>query len=394
MEQLFEAALVVITLLLFLLWLLKQFLDARTREIQALRLEQSAQAREEQRMQERLGVLTGATTDALVLLDSSLHITFMNQPARALFGLEEAVGFRLDELSFARPLEPLAEQALEHGEVIGQTLVKGDRTFDARIFPLKRETGGGALVRLSEITELQRLGRARRDFVANISHELRTPVASLQLLADTFSLDTLKDERVSRDLLNKLRAQIDVLRQLTDELMDLALIESGQAPVKLEDTSALELAELAVERLRPMAELKNVTLELRVPGELRVLADVQGIRKVLGNLVHNAIKFTAPGGRVEVSAHRQGEDVEFAVADNGCGIAAADLPRIFERFYKADRARARANGELRGTGLGLAIARHMVEAHGGAIRVESVEGKGSTFYFTLPAGKAVPQTDQ
>jgi two-component system phosphate regulon sensor histidine kinase PhoR len=264
-------------------------------------------------------------------------------------------------------------------------LLKGERAFDARVRAIGKGAHGGALIGLNEITELQRLGRARREFVANISHELRTPVTSLQLLAETISSDGLVDKSLSQELLGKMRAQIDLLHQLTDELMDLSLIESGQAPIKLVEVRAMDLVDEAVEPLRPQAERKGITLNVSIPADVDVLADPQGIRKVLTNLLHNAIKFTNAPGCVEVRAQRRGDNVEFAISDTGIGIPAADLPRIFERFYKVDRARARGQGELRGTGLGLAIAKHIVEAHGGRIRAESQEGKGSTFYFTLPS---------
>lgn len=385
MERLFEAAIIVITLLLFLIWLLKQFLDARRRELDSTRRELRTLEQEQQREHERLTALTDVTSDGLILLDADARVVFMNDAAKSFFGVSDGLGFRLDELSWAYDLQPLVDQVMRHGEAIGQTLVKGERSFAARVRPLHTGANGGALIGLSEITELQKLGRARRDFVANISHELRTPVTSLQLLSDTISEETLKDERFTLELLGKIRAQIDVLHQLTDEMMDLALIESGQAPIKLVETHALELAEEALGPLRPQAERKGIALGLEVPPDLLVLADPQGIRKVLGNLVHNAIKFTNPGGRIKIRAQARGDNVEFAVEDNGCGIAAKDLPRIFERFYKTDRARARGQGDLHGTGLGLAIAKHIVEAHGGRIWAESFEGKGSTFYFTFPA---------
>ncbi len=385
MESLFYAAIVVIALLLFVIWLLKRFLDARRRELESTARKLRDLEQEQQREHEQLTALTDVTSDGLILLDADTRVVFMNDAAKSLFRVSDGLGFRLDELSWAYDLQPLVDQVMRYGEAIGQTLVKGERSFAARVRPLHAGANGGALIGLSEITELQKLGRARREFVANISHELRTPVTSLQLLSDTISEETLKDEPFTLELLGKIRAQIDLLHQLTDEMMDLALIESGQAPIKLVETHAVELADEAVGPLRPQAERKGIALGLDVPADLFVLADPQGIRKVLGNLVHNAIKFTNTGGHIRIRAQARGDNVEFAVEDNGCGIAAKDLPRIFERFYKADRARARGQSELHGTGLGLAIAKHTVEAHGGKIWAESVEGKGSTFYFTLPA---------
>lgn len=384
METLFEASIVVITLLLSFIWLMKQFLDSRARELESTRRELGELTQAARSEHERLTALTDITSDGLILLDPDSTVIFMNDSAKSLFGVRDGLGLRLDELSWARELQPTVDQVLQHGETIGHTLVRGERTFAARVRPLRSDPRGGVMIGLNEITELQKLGRARREFVANISHELRTPVTSLNLLAETLSAETLADGKLALEMIGKMRAQIDLLHQLTDELMDLALIESGQAPIKLVEMHACKLVSEALSPLMPQAERKGISPRLLVPEDLFVLADPEGMRKALGNLIHNAIKFTNPGGRVEIRAKAHGDNVEFAVEDTGCGIAPKDLPRIFERFYKADRMRARAQGELRGTGLGLAIAKHTVEAHGGRIWAESAEGKGSTFYFTLP----------
>lgn len=384
MEQLFEAAIVVVTLLLAVIGVGKYLYDARRAELDGVRRELQALNADYTRQNERLGALMGVTSDALLLLGADERIAFMNQSARALFGVREGVGLRLDELGWPGELDPWVEQAKRYDETLGHTLVHDERTFAARIRPLHSGAERGILIGLVEVTELQRLGRSRREFVANISHDLRTPVTTLQLLSDTLSRDALENRDFTRDLVEKMRAQIDLLRQLTNELMDLALIESGQAPIKLERTSAADLVREAREPLQPQMERKQIQWTSTVSDDLRVLADAPAIRKVLANLMHNAIKFTNPGGKIDVRARAAGESVEFIVQDTGCGIAPEELPRIFERFYKVDRARARQPGEVRGTGLGLAIAKHMVEAHGGQIRAESVQGQGSTFIFTLP----------
>jgi two-component system phosphate regulon sensor histidine kinase PhoR len=277
----------------------------------------------------------------------------------------------------------------EGTEIASQTIVKDERAFQVRATAFGKANRRGVLLTLTEITELQRLGRARREFVANISHELRTPVATLQLLGETIATQGIADPQLLRDLLDKMRAQIDLLKQLTDELMDLALIESGQAPIRLVNLVAVDLINETLAPLRVQAERKEITLETFVPPDMQVLADPLAVRKILGNLTHNALKFTPRGGRVTLRATwcNEGRDVQIAIQDTGIGISPQDLARIFERFFKVDRSRARAEGELRGTGLGLAIAKHMVEAHGGKIWAESAPGKGSTFYFTLPSGE-------
>ena len=334
---------------------------------------------------ELLNTLRHVTTDGFIWLDSDAHIMFVNDAARTLLSLEDGVGKSLHEMAWGSELEPLVHQVqMGKSEAVDQILTKDERAFAVHVQPVGAEPQRGVLIRANEITELQRLGRARRDFVANISHELRTPVTSLQLLLDTITEETLTDKKFALSLLGKMHLQIDLLRQLTDELMDLAMIESGQAPIKLVETRAEELVREAADPLRPQAELKGIRLSTSVDSSSMVLADPQAIRKVLGNLIHNAIKFTHSGGQVEIRVSPSGENIQFSVSDTGIGIPANDLPRVFERFYKVDRARARGADGLRGTGLGLAIAKHIVGAHGGNIWAESVEGKGSTFSFTLP----------
>jgi two-component system phosphate regulon sensor histidine kinase PhoR len=275
------------------------------------------------------------------------------------------------------------------GGVVSQTVVRGERAFTVRAVYFKDVEERGALLGIAEVSELQRLGRVRREFVANISHELRTPVTSLLLLSETLNQDVLHDKALMTDIMTKMRAQVELLKQLTDELMDLALIESGQAPIRLVTVFASELINDSLAALRPQIERKRITLETHIPPDMEVLADPQAIRKVINNLTHNALKYTPDHGHITVRAvwKNDGADVEISIQDDGIGIPAKDLPRIFERFYKVDRARTRAQGDLRGTGLGLAISRHIVEAHGGKIWAESSEGKGSTFYFTLPSGE-------
>ena len=181
-------------------------------------------------------------------------------------------------------------------------------------------------------------------------------------------------------MLSKIGVEVDALSQLARELLDLAMIESGQMPLKLQRTDLHDLAQAQIERFTPQAHQKQQTLVLDIPPGTCALADGEMIGRVLSNLLHNACKFTPSGGRVSVSAHLDNDNVTVSVTDTGPGIPPEDLARIFERFYKVDRARGQS-----GTGLGLAIARHIVEGHGGRIWAESSLGHGATFRFTLPA---------
>ncbi len=250
----------------------------------------------------------------------------------------------------------------------------------AIITPLEAGEAPRCLVMIQDLTQLRWLENVRRDFVSNISHELRTPLASLKAVIETLRGGALEDTFATQHFLDRAETEVDDMTQIVQELLELARVESGKAPLRIAPVSVQEILVTPVERLQPQAERAGLSLKIELPPELpHVSADGERIQQVVTNLVHNAIKFTEPEGQITVSAEAVGDNVIFAVADTGVGIPAEDVPRIFERFYKADRARSGG-----GTGLGLAIAKHIVEAHGGHIWVDSVEGKGSTFYFSLP----------
>ncbi|HZQ07236.1 MAG TPA: ATP-binding protein [Anaerolineae bacterium] len=388
-DFLLGAAILVIVALLFLLWRLTRQIKSQNQTTRALEARVILLERDRDVLDEQLKAFTRATSDGIVQVDTNGYVIYMNDTARSLLEAANGLEKPLREVGWGYDLQRLVSQVLsEGGESVSQTLVKGERAFSVRAVAIGNQGERGALVGIAEVTELQRLGRVRREFVANISHELRTPVTSLQLLADTINEDVLNNKPLLDDLLNKMRAQVDLLKQLTDELMDLALIESGQAPIKLVSLFVVDLVNDALVALRPQAERKSISIKTQIPPDMEVLADAQAIRKVISNLTYNAIKYTPNGGHITIHAEwrNEGADVEISIHDTGIGIPQKDLPRIFERFYKVDRARTRAQGE-RGTGLGLAISKHIVEAHGGKIWVESTEGQGSSFYFTLPSGE-------
>jgi two-component system phosphate regulon sensor histidine kinase PhoR len=216
--------------------------------------------------------------------------------------------------------------------------------------------------------------------VANISHELRTPLASIRLLVDTLQAGALANPTLASDMLSKINSEVDALSQLARELLDLAMIESGQMPFRLASTSLLDLAQEQVGRFSPQAQQKRLAITVDIPPDLCALADGEMLARVLTNLLHNALKFTPPDGRIDIDARKESENVVVSVADTGPGIPREELARIFERFYKVDRARGQS-----GTGLGLAVARHIIEGHGGRIWAESEPGHGATLRFTLPA---------
>jgi two-component system phosphate regulon sensor histidine kinase PhoR len=241
---------------------------------------------------------------------------------------------------------------------------------------------GGALLVLHDVSELRLLRTVRRDFVANVSHELRTPLAAIRLLVDTLEAGALDEADVAPGFVHRIGVEADQLIQMVTELLELSRIESGQLPIKREPVAMGEVIAHVVERLMVVAQDKEIAVDSEVPPALPpALADRDQVSTVLLNLLFNAVKFTPRGGTVTISAQAHDGHLTIAMADTGIGIPREDLTRIFERFYKSDKARARSGG---GTGLGLPIAKHIVESHGGSIWADSAEGEGSTFTFTLP----------
>jgi two-component system phosphate regulon sensor histidine kinase PhoR len=233
-------------------------------------------------------------------------------------------------------------------------------------------------------TQAQRLETVRRDLVANVSHELRTPIASLKAMVEALEAGALRDPEAARDFVARMHTEIDDLAQLVSELLELSRSESGEIALRLEPVAPADLVRPSVERLAPLAARSSIDVEVGdMTGLPAVRADRERIGQVLTNLLHNAIKFTPAGGRVEVAAAREDGAVRFSVRDTGMGLRRDEVGRVFERFYKGERSRAGG-----GTGLGLAVAKHLVQAHGGTITAASEgPGRGSTFSFTLPRAR-------
>ncbi|HEX9114840.1 MAG TPA: HAMP domain-containing sensor histidine kinase [Anaerolineae bacterium] len=327
----------------------------------------------------RLDALGEAALDGLLLLDDNRRILWANTVAwEVLRADQSAVGRSFIAVAHDLELNQAVVDALSgRRPIVRQTAVDG-RTLRIRAVPLL--TTGGAAVAVEDVTELQRLGRARRDLVANISHELRNPLASIDLAAQTLGSGAAEDPSLRSRMLDQIAGSVQTLSQLSQEMMDLAQIESGQVLLKLVPVEAASLVARALQSLRPQAEMKRQTLTVDIAPDLLLLADEQQAARAIGNLVHNAIKFTPEDGAIQVVVQSAGvDDAQVCVIDSGPGVPVIEQERIFERFYKADRARSRG-----GTGLGLAIARHIVEGHGGRIWVESAPPKGARFCFTLP----------
>ncbi len=367
-------ALVILAAVIWRLWLMRR--EAQRLSQQWVAAQRNLeQTREEDRTLRDWQVSVGrAIEDALLTLDAGQRVTWASEKAKELFGAP--TGKPLIEATRSFDLETLVAEAMLSAEPLDRHVTLNGQAYAARTAPLST---GGILLALEDVSEVQRLGRARRDFVANISHELRTPLASIRLLVDTLQAGALGNPTLAADMLSKINGEVDALSQLARELLDLAMIESGQMPLRLASTQLLDLAQEQVGRFSPQALQKRLAITVDIPPDLCALADGEMLARVLANLLHNALKFTPPGGRIDVDARKEGENVIVSVADTGPGIPREELARIFERFYKVDRARGQS-----GTGLGLAIARHIVEGHGGRIWAESEPGHGATLRFTLP----------
>ncbi|MEW5961318.1 MAG: ATP-binding protein [Chloroflexota bacterium] len=379
----------------------------------SLRRQLRAEATENARLSGRLAYVQGelaevnarrkkllaASTQALMIVEADFTISSANKVAKRLFGRKPSRDVSLMTWTRQHQLQELVEATLQGEKMPPVYFIFNNRNLEAHARSIKHNKQRVAVaLAVHDVTDLQRLSRIRRDFVANISHELRTPLASIQLLSETLKNGGLSNKHMASNLVDKIAAQTDTLTQLAQELMDLSLIESGQAPLKMGLYPLRKIAQAQLDRLWPLAERKNLKLNLDIPENTTVLADETMIGRVIGNLLHNGIKFTETGS-VTISADpasiaaspaedSDGDWITIKVIDTGIGIPASEIDRIFERFYKVDQAR---NRKKAGTGLGLAIAKHVVEAHGGRIWAESNGFGGSTFYFTLPVEELVSE---
>ena len=325
--------------------------------------------------------------DGVLITDNEGNVRLINPAASKLFNLSEksALAHSFAEVVRHHQLIDLWQQCQKEGNEVTAAVEIGRELFlQVIITPFEEGWATGYLVILQDLTTVRHLQTVRRDFVSNISHELRTPLASLRVIIETLQDSALDDMETAVRFLDRAAGEVDVLTQMVEELLELSRIESGQVPLRLQAVTVTDLLLKPLDRLKPQAERGHLELILDLPAALpEVLADADRIHQVVTNLLHNAIKFTPEGGKITLKANYNTEkgEVEISVRDTGVGIPQEDVGRIFERFYKSDRARTRSRG---GTGLGLAISRHIVEVHNGRIWVKSKEQKGSTFYFTLP----------
>ncbi|HTA50395.1 MAG TPA: ATP-binding protein [Verrucomicrobiae bacterium] len=361
-------------------------------DITARRVEESfAAVRSSQR---QLETLLNSMQDAVIAVSADGHVQWANQPMDRLVPqgarLQQPVEETIRDPDF---LSAVKEATTTHEvKTARATSIVPGRAFDVTAAPLP---AGGAVAVLRDLTETERVEKTRRDFIANVSHELRTPLTSIQGYAETL-LDSAPDNgSPTREFLEIIRKNSARMSRLTEDLLALARVESGETRFDMEPVPPAELLHDAEESFREIARNHGIDLQIQdgqaqgsrqnedspVQHLRSVLADREAIHQVFSNLIDNALKYGPSGGRIVLGARAVPHAVEFFVTDFGAGIASEHLPRLFERFYRVDKARSRESG---GTGLGLAIAKHIMLAHGGTIRAESELAHGSTFLFTLP----------
>lgn len=331
---------------------------------------------------ERLDTLLAEFDEAIVFADREGIVRLANPAAERFLAAANLVGRKLlDVVRDHEVLEALAAARSGREAVAQLERESGGRVLRIAAKPL---ASGELLLTLQDRTSLRRLETQRRDFVANVSHELRTPLATLKAMVETLRGGAVDDRDAAPDFLARIDGEVDRLTHLVNELLTLSRIESGEERLELEPMTAAALVREATERMRPLAERAGLHLVWTAAGAGEVRVDRARLGEVLVNLVHNAIKFTSPGGTIAIEASETVDEVSIRVRDTGVGIDPLDLERIFERFYRSDRARTGGGG----TGLGLAIAKHVVQAHGGTIVAASGgRGHGATFTLTLPRAR-------
>jgi two-component system, OmpR family, phosphate regulon sensor histidine kinase PhoR len=331
----------------------------------------------------KLSTVLTSITDGVIMTDSQGIILLTNPAAESIFNFktELASGKPLIEVILNYEIDRVLKKCLTTGQKQSSEVdTTSGKYLRVIAVPIIQENMTGSLLLLQDLTELRSVQTMRREFIGNVSHELRTPLAGIKAIVETLQDGAIEDKEVARDFLSKVDVEVDSLTQLVNELIELSRIETGNVKLNPVSLDLNQLINEVIQRLSPQAERKLIRIkfdqEKTIP---TVQADRERIQEVITNIIHNAIKFTPQNGEIQVLTSVSANSAAVAIKDTGIGISKEDLPHIFERFFKADKSRSGS-----GSGLGLAIAKHIVKAHGGEIRVQSQEGKGSTFSFSLP----------
>jgi two-component system phosphate regulon sensor histidine kinase PhoR len=332
----------------------------------------------------KLASVLANMADGVIMTDFEGKVLLTNEAAEKFFDFkgQSVIGKSLIEVVHDHEVDTLSKQCLKAGkEQATQFESITTRHFLRAIaIPIIDSKPNMILLLFQDLTELNNIQTMRRELVGNVSHELRTPIAGIKAMVDTLNDGAIDDKKAAKDFLNRIESEVDRLTQIVSELTELSRIETGIAELRMEPVNLNLLIEDILIKMSPLAEREQVTLSSELKAKLPIMKiDKDRMRQTIINLVHNAIKFNRPGGSVTVTTKSNENSAVVSIADTGVGIAKEDLPHVFERFYKADRARSSG-----GSGLGLAIAKHTIQAHGGAIWAQSEEGKGSTFSFSLP----------
>jgi two-component system phosphate regulon sensor histidine kinase PhoR len=328
----------------------------------------------------RLAAVLEQMTDGVLIADEHGMIRFANPAAGKLFQTSDPIHRSVAEVVRHHQLVEAWRRCQRTGETQSESVEVPIRRQYLQLVVIPDRHANGSLLLAQDLTRVRRLETVRRDFISNISHELRTPLASLKALVETLQNGALSDPEAGARFLGRIHTEVDALTQMAQELLDLSRIESGQVELTLTPVPPKQLLVSAADRMKLQAERAGLKLSVMCHENIpNIRADKVRLEQVLVNLIHNAVKFTKPGGEIILEAEATVGGVRCAVRDSGVGIPAESLSRIFERFYRVDRSRAGS-----GTGLGLSISKHIVEAHGGKIWAESEEGRGSVFYFEIP----------
>ncbi|WP_397351622.1 two-component system histidine kinase PnpS [Paenibacillus larvae] len=341
------------------------------------------------------GVLENMVS-GVMMVDQRGTITLVNRSAEDILGYSshELLNKSYLDAGFQLEFTALLADAIETHTRVREELMlhfPQEQILEVHVSPIVQGDGQrkGVLVVLHDITAVRRLERIRSEFVANVSHELKTPVAAVKGFAETLMAGALEDKEMARSFLQIIYDESDRLNRLIGDILELSKIESKRIPLQFSPVDVESIVENSIQMMKAEAEKKHITLESCVENELYIEADEDRLRQILINLLSNGISYTPEGGRVSIGVefvpslddNPDNERMRIRISDTGIGIPEKDLPRIFERFYRVDKARSRSSG---GTGLGLSIVKHLTELHHGTISVESEAGKGTTFNIELP----------
>lgn len=363
---------------------LESQVDSRQQEIEQLKSEMVLSEQDSKQSRALFSTIASVAYDIVFVLDEDLTVVAHNRAAEPMFEVKNALGSLITDIIDLPEIESILQGTLvlPIDEDFEEQLIYQGQHYKIRTRLMPYHDGTYFLgVAMQNITQLVRLNRSRRDMVANISHELRTPIATIRLKIDSlFESDEKIKRKTSIQTLKEISTQTDSLERMVQELLDLSMIESGQAIMKLVPNNLLAILDDATERLSDQLDAKDLSIVVHVPERYEVLADRDHIRRIFVNLIGNAIKFSPEGESITVSAQAKNEEIEISVFDNGPGVPDDQRQRIFERFYQVDIARTKREG----SGLGLALCKHIVEHHGGQIWAQgNSQGSGGRFLFTL-----------